>query len=91
MEKTRYKIEYADGVEEALKKINKTMRDRIKKGIEERLTMLPDERGKALVREWQDHRRLRVGRYRVIYKVIRDRFIVFIVEVDHRSKVYKKL
>lgn len=32
---------------------------------------------------------MRVGDYRVIYKVFEDRVVVFIVEIDHRKQVYE--
>jgi mRNA interferase RelE/StbE len=89
VEKTRYLIEYDVGIEDKLKEIPKTMRLRIKKAIEERLTLAPSEYGKPLINEWKDHRRIRVGDYRVIYRVFEDRVIVFIVEIDHRKDVYK--
>ena len=33
--------------------------------------------------------RLRVGRYRVILDLQQKKMIIFVVEVDHRSKIYK--
>ncbi|GAB3452172.1 type II toxin-antitoxin system RelE/ParE family toxin [Streptomonospora sediminis] len=35
------------------------------------------------------HRRLRVGDYRVIYRVDRGHLVVVVVHVDHRSTVYE--
>lgn len=46
------------------------------------------ENGKPLVREWKNHRRLRVGDYRVIYKIIEERIVVLIVEIDNRKEIY---
>jgi mRNA interferase RelE/StbE len=34
--------------------------------------------------------RMRVGNYRVILDLQQNRMIIFVVETDHRSKVYKK-
>ena len=90
MEKNRirYQIEYDPKLEENIKHIPKNMRDRIKIAIETRLSVAPNELGKPLTKEWKDHRRLRVGNYRVIYKVFEDRVVVLIVEIDHRKDVY---
>lgn len=88
MEKARYIIEYDTEIEEKLSKIPKTMRKRIREAIEERLMVAPLDYGKPLVREWRGYRRLRVGDYRVIYRVFEQRVVVFIVEIDHRKDVY---
>lgn len=89
MEKTKFKIEYAEDVEEQLENINRNIRDRIKKAIEERLTTNPNEYGKPLIREWKGHRRLRVGDFRIIYKVYEEKIVVFIVDIDNRKDVYE--
>ena len=34
--------------------------------------------------------RMRVGNYRVILDLQKNKMIIFVVETDHRSKVYKK-
>lgn len=85
---SRYKIEYGEDVEESLEKIPKNIRERIKKGIEQRLSTAPFDYGKPLEGQWKGHRRLRVGDYRVIYKIFEEKIVVFIVEIDHRKSVY---
>ena len=52
---------------------------------------LPDEplKGEALSAEWKGLRRLRVGRYRVIYAFDGRRFLILVVRVGHRSEVYR--
>lgn len=88
MERPRYLIEYEEGIRDKLKSIPKTMRERIKRAIEERLMTNPVDYGKPLTKEWKDYRRIRVGDYRIIYKVFEDKVVVLIVEVDHRKDVY---
>lgn len=89
MEEIRYRIEYDTGVEDYLIKFPKNIRDRIREAINKRLTVAPNEYGKPLTKEWKEHRRLRVGDYRVIYKVFEDRIVVFIIEIDHRKDIYE--
>jgi mRNA interferase RelE/StbE len=89
VEKIRFEVVYDLKAEKHLDEINKTMRTRIKKAIEERLMIAPNDYGKPLTKEWKDHRRLRVGDYRIIYKVIEDKVIVFIVDIDHRKDIYE--
>ncbi|MDR0960082.1 MAG: type II toxin-antitoxin system RelE/ParE family toxin [Propionibacteriaceae bacterium] len=36
-----------------------------------------------------DRRRLRVGDYRVIYTLEHDKLIIWVIQVDHRSRVYQ--
>jgi mRNA interferase RelE/StbE len=86
----RYKIEYSKDVLVDLTKLTKSIRERVVKAIEQKLTVAPIEFGKPLQHKWQSHRRLRVGDYRVIYKVQEDIVVVFIVEIDHRKHVYYK-
>jgi mRNA interferase RelE/StbE len=89
MEETGYRIDYDIGVEEYLRKFPRNIRDRIKSAIEKRLTVAPNNYCKPLTKEWKEHRRIRVGDFRIIYKVFEDRVVVFIVEIDHRKDVYE--
>lgn len=89
MEKTRYVIEYDIAIEEKLRKIPKTIRKRIREAIESRLMTAPLDYGKPLLKEWKGYRRLRVGDYRIIYRVIEEKIMVFIIEIDHRKNVYE--
>lgn len=89
MSASRYKIEYRLGVKEKIQKLPKTVQERIIRAIENRLAVAPLDYGKPLTKEWKEHRRIRVGDYRVIYKVFDDMVLVLIVEVDHRKDVYE--
>jgi mRNA interferase RelE/StbE len=90
MERTRYRIEYAYEFKRMVRKIPKNIQNRIKEAIDKRLTEYPNESGKELSKEWKGHRRLRVGDYRIIYKVLENVVTVFIIEIDHRKDVYDK-
>ena len=83
----RYKIEYKENSREVFKKFPKNIQERIIRAIEERLTICP-EIGKPLIKEWKNHRRLRVGDYRVIYKIVEEKIVVLIVEIDNRKDSY---
>ena len=85
-----YKIVYAlESKEKDYKKITPTVRDLIRKAIETRLTVDPNNVGKPLRYSLKGHRRLRVGDYRVIYRVDNDLVIVYIIEIDHRKDLYE--
>jgi mRNA interferase RelE/StbE len=85
-----YKIFYDLGSKEKdYEKIPPAIREIIRKAIEKKLTVDPLSFGKPLRYSLKGHRRLRVGNYRVIYKIDDDRIIVIIVEIDHRKDVYE--
>ena len=87
-----YKIEYLDNVvSEDIPNLPKTMRTRIKKAIEARLTVDPVGLGKPLRYSFIGHRRIRVGDYRIVYRIDPKKSIVTIVYIKHRKKVYDKL
>lgn len=89
MEETRYIIEYDEGIEEKLRQFPKSIREIIRKSIEKKLTVDPVSFGKPLRYSLKGYRRLRVGDYRVIYKIIDERVIVLIIDIDHRKDVYE--
>ena len=85
-----YKINYLDTVvKEDIPKLPKTIKIRIKKAIESRLTADPVGLGKPLRYSFAGHRRIRVGDYRIVYRIDPDKKIVTIVFIKHRKDVYK--
>ena len=86
-----YKIEYLDTVvNEDIPKLPKTIKIRIKKAIETRLTIDPVGLGKPLRYSFSGHRRIRVGDYRIIYRIDPKTEVVTIVFIQHRKEVYEK-
>lgn len=84
-----YKIEYLDHVVyEDIPTLPKTMKSRIKKAIESRLTADPVGLGKPLRYSFIGHRRLRVGDYRIIYRINQEKNLVTIIGIKHRKDVY---
>jgi len=69
-------------------KIPPAVREIIKITIEKKLATAPLTFGKPLKYSLKGYRRLRVGDYRVIYKVDEGRVIVIVVDIDHRKDVY---
>ena len=89
MEKIKYIIEYNVDIEEKLRKLPKSVREIIRQAIEKKLTIDPITFGKPLRYSLKGYRRLRVGDYRVIYRIIEDKVLVMIVDIDHRRGVYE--
>lgn len=66
----------------------KTTRARIKNAIGKKLTTEPDKYGKPLRRSLKGYRKLRVGDYRIIFRIEEKRVKIFLIQ--HRSVVYDK-
>jgi mRNA interferase RelE/StbE len=69
--------------------LNETLKKRIKKAIEERLSIFPDQYGEPLRKTLKGYWKLRVGDYRVVYKVEGNE--VWIFAIINRKDVYKKI
>lgn len=67
--------------------IPKKERNRIQKAIEEKLAIHPEVFGKPLRRSLKGYRRLRVGDYRVVFRIEEDEVKIF--AIGHRSVVYE--
>jgi mRNA interferase RelE/StbE len=83
-----YKIEYLEEVFDQLAKIPKNMRQTIVRAINERLSTDP-YRFKPLVCNLKGFFRMRVGDYRVIYRIEEEKVTVLVVKIDIRGNVYK--
>jgi mRNA interferase RelE/StbE len=84
-----YKIEYLDSIREDLTRISKSSKEQIRKAIERKLAANPVEFGKPLQYSLNGLRRLRVGDYRVIFKIEEKHKTVLIVKIGHRSEIYE--
>ena len=83
-----YTIAYHSSVaSEDLPKLDKKALARIKRAIEERLMVAPQEYGAPLRRTLKGYWKLRVGDYRVIFTVRKAE--IMILGILHRKEVYK--
>ncbi len=86
-----YEIVYLDTVvDEDIPALPATMRERIKRAIETRLVADPVGLGKPLRYSFKGHRRIRVGDYRIIFRVDNDKKLVTVVLIKHRKDVYEE-
>ena len=79
---------HPDVVEEDIPALPKKERERIKKAIEQKLTTHPEVFGKPLRRSLKGYRKLRVGDYRVIFRIQGKAVKVFLI--GNRSVVYEQ-
>jgi len=85
----RYTIVYQEEVvRRHIPDLPPTARILIKRAIEERLLIDPVAFGKPLRYSLKGHRRLRVGHYRVVYRL--DQTTVVIVAIMHRRDIYEE-
>jgi len=61
-------------------------RQKVRRAIEERLAIHPEIYGKPLRRSLKGYRKLRVGDYRVIFRIEQKSVRIFVIQ--HRSRVY---
>ena len=87
----RYTVEYTNKALKSLKKLDKPVLLMIKSWIEKNLigTTEPRRHGKGLTSNRSGQWRYRVGDYRIIADIEDEKLIILVVEVEHRSRVYK--
>jgi mRNA interferase RelE/StbE len=67
--------------------IPRNLRRRLARAIEERLGAAPDRYGEPLRGPFARYWKLRVGDYRVVYKIVRHE--VWVLAILHRKSVYE--
>lgn len=76
-------------VHDDIPKLSSVWKTKIRKAIEERLTINPEIYGKPLRKSLKGYRKLRVGDYRVIFLLEID--VVKVLVIQHRSVVYSRI
>ncbi len=87
---TKWSVRFNKIAQKHFEKLDKQAQKQIQKFLRERLLPSPNPRllGKALVGNYADFWRYRVGDYRVICKIEESEFVVLVVRVAHRKEVY---
>ena len=75
-------------VQDDIPHITPAWRDRIRDAIEDKLVTSPELFGKPLRRSLKGYRKLRVGNYRIVFRIQHTK--VIILAILHRSVVYKE-
>lgn len=84
-----YEIEIADAAKRQLRKLEPQIRDRVALVID-RLSEEPRPPRTRKLSGYDDIYRLRVGRYRVLYRIDDGNVIVLVLKVGHRRDVYRR-
>lgn len=84
----RFTVAYHEKVvQEDIPKLSAVYQKRVKTAIEQRLTTEPETFGIPLRKSLKGYRKLRVGDYRVIFRIENTSIKIFVI--GHRSVVYK--
>ena len=88
-----YKIIYEEKAVRQIKKLDPSVKKLIRSWIEKNLvdTENPRIHGKGLTGDKSGYWRYRVGDYRIIAEINDTEITIIIIEVAHRTKVYKSL
>lgn len=81
-----FRVIYHPEVRADIALINEKLRKRIKRAIETRLTTEPEKYGAPLRKTLKGYWKMRVGDYRIIFKVSGNEIIIFTIQ--HRKSVY---
>ncbi len=81
-----YILKYHKTLKEDLNKLDKFSRSRIRRAIESRLLSDPIKYGQSLKGSLKGFRKLRIGDYRVVYKVVKKEIII--LGIRHRRDIY---
>lgn len=81
-----FNLEFTSSALRFLKKLNDFERERISKKFE--VLKRNPELGKPLTGKLSGHWSLRIGKYRAIYRIIKNELIILILKLGKREKVY---
>ena len=84
-----YRVELSSRAFKSLKRLEPAIRRR----VIEKLASLREEpipRGAVKLRGEKDAYRLRVGDYRILYKVLWDEGVVLVFKIEHRRRAYRR-
>lgn len=84
-----FELLYHDEVKTDKAKLDERMKERVKTALETRLTTAPHQYGEPLRKNLKGYWKLRVGDYRVVFKI--EKKEVWIFGIIHSKEVYKEI
>jgi mRNA interferase RelE/StbE len=84
-----FKLLYHPEVKDDIARLDERLKQRVRIAIETRLTAAPHQYCEPLRKTLKGYWKLRVGDYRVVFKISRDE--VLILAIIHRKEVYQKV
>ena len=85
-----FEIRFSKSAGKYINKLDRVTRARIKKSLL-KLSENPQDTDLDVskLRGYQDSFRLRIGKYKALYKIIKHEIVIFVFETDSRGDVYK--
>ena len=84
-----FDILYEKAVKKDIKKISRPDAERIRTAIEQKLRENPQDYSGHLKGELGNYWKLRVGDYRVVYKI--EKNVIVVLGIIHRKEIYKRI
>jgi mRNA interferase RelE/StbE len=88
-ERPRYLVEFSERAAKSMERLPTKILERVSNATDG-LEVNPRPSGCVKLEGKIDTYRLRVGDYRIVYRVEDKILFVLVIDVDHRSKVYRK-
>ncbi len=88
MDEIKYTILYHPEIQKDIAPFPRDIKARIHKAIEQKLLRDPLKFGEPLKRSLRGYRKMRVGDYRVIYRIESNE--IFVLKIGHRREIYRK-
>ncbi len=85
-----FNVEYAKSVTKDLKSLPKQLRARALNVAEDILARDPYQ-GRPVAGPYKGLYRFRVGEYRIVYSIEKDRLVVLVLRIRHQKDVYRGL
>ena len=85
-----YTIEFLPSAKKELKKLDFV----VQKQVKEKIVLLASDPNqlknniKALKGEFSGKFRLRIGSYRVVFRIVEEKVVIIVVRIGHRKEVY---
>ncbi len=85
---TNYRIELLKSAKKELSKLPRDVQQRIKDQIDT-LQINPYPSGVKKLKNGKGRLRIRIGDYRIIYKVEENILVVLVIKIGHRRQIYR--
>ncbi len=84
-------IELTDAAFRQLEQLDRSVAQRIRRFLHERLARMENPRGigQALHGQLEEYWKYRVGDYRLIVEIVDDRLVILVVRIGHRREIYR--
>lgn len=84
-----FELQYHAEVKKDVDRLDERLKRRIKSAIESRLAVAPHQYGEPLRKTLKGYWKLRVGDYRVVFKIVENE--VWVLGISYRKEVYEKI